>query len=385
MKSRLNVALIVETSVVYGRQILQGIARYMRAHDPWSVFLDERELGAPPPNWLLHWKGDGVICRSTTPALAAQLRAQSFPIVDLNDRFGAIGLPRISSDMVAIGRMAALHLLERGFENLAFCGFRDEAWSQQRLQGVEAALHARGKLCSVYESAWEDLRRQSWEQERDRIGLWLRDLPRPLGIVACNDARGHHVLEACRVLEIAVPESVAVVGVDNAQTFCDICTPPLSSVMPDAQRIGYQAASLLDQLMAGNAATASVDLQLPPLRVIARQSSDALAVEDEATALALHFIRDHACNGISIDDVLAYTPLSRSSLERNFRRYIGRSPQSEIREVRLKRVKQLLIETEHSLARIAELSGFKHPEYMMAQFKRVTGQTPSQWRQKNRA
>ncbi len=383
MKSRPNVALIVETSVVYGRQILHGVARYLRGNKGWSVFLDERELEAPPPDWLLDWDGDGVICRPTTPALAEVLLKRELPVVDLNDRYGFLGLPRISSDMAAVGRIAAEHLLERGFRNLAFCGFRGELWSQERCQGVREAVKGRGELCGVFESERQGLRELAWQEERGHIGQWLLSLPRPLGIVACNDVRGHHVLDACRFLDIAVPETVAVVGVDNAPTFCELCSPPLSSVMPDAERIGYEAATLLDELMAG-APKRELDLRLPPKEIVTRQSSDALAIADALVVDALRFIREHACEGISVKDVLARLPTSRSSLERAFRQHIGRSPHEEIRHIRVKRVKQLLAETDYTLARIAELAGFEHPEYMMVQFKRLTGRTPSQWRQRDR-
>ncbi|RYX82654.1 DNA-binding transcriptional regulator [bacterium] len=382
MKSRPNVALIVETSVVYGRQILHGVARYLRGQKGWSVFLDERELDAPPPNWLLDWDGDGIICRPTTPTLAEVLKKRDLPVVDLNDRYGFLGLPRISSDMAAIGRMGAEHLLERGFRNLAFCGFEGELWSQERCRGVQEALAGRGQWCGSFESAKQGLREQTWQEERNLIGRWLQTLPRPLGIVACNDVRGHHVLDACRFLDIAVPETIAVVGIDNAPTFCELCTPPLSSVVPDAERVGYEAATLLDQLMNGEEKT-DFDWHLPPLEVVARQSSDALAIENPLVVQALRFIREHACEGISVDDVISRLPTSRSSLERAFRHHVGRSPQEEIRQIRIKRIKQLLIETDYSLERIAQLAGFEHPEYMMVQFKRITGQTPSQWRQNN--
>jgi LacI family transcriptional regulator len=415
MKTRPNVALIVETSVVYGRQILHGVAQYMRMHGDWSVFLDERELGAPPPHWLADWKGNGIICRSTTPLLAAQFLARHIPVVDLNDQYGNLGLPRVSSDMRAIGRAAAQHLLDRGFKNVAFCGFSSEAWSKLRCEGVIEALKEGGTFCGTFESGWEDLRSEAWEGDRDRLIAWLEGLPRPLGIVACNDVRGHHVLEACRFQDIAVPQSVAVVGVDNARTICEMCSPPLSSVIPDAELIGYEAAALLDKLMsqrrsgALNASTVNphrqqpaafpivgpngyhsgkvvaLDLQYPPKGIMARQSTDTFAVENPMVAQALWFIRNHACDGISVDDVIRKIPSSRSSLERSFRQGIGHSPQEEIRRVRIKRVTTLLEETEYSLARIAEISGFKYPEYMMVQFKRMTGQTPSQWRQKARA
>lgn len=379
MKSRPNVALIVETSVVYGRQILHGISRYLRTQERWSVFLDERELLAPPPDWLRRWDGDGVICRPTTPELADALRSLGLAVVDLNDRYGDLGIPHIGSDMPAIGAMAANHLLERGFQNIAYCGFQNEVWSADRLTGVEAAVQGRGTLCNTFLSPWAGLREHIWQEERDQICAWLQTLPRPIGIVACNDARGHHVLDACRVLNIAVPEEIAVVGVDNAETFCELCDPPLSSVVPNAEQIGFEAATLLTRLMAGEASPPN--RRILPREVITRQSSDVLAVDDPIIALAVRFIRENACDGISVSDVLNHTPASRSVLERDFRRYLGHSPQEEIRRVRLKRIQHLLAETDLSLARIAEMTGFVHPEYLVVQFKRMVGQTPAQWRQ----
>jgi LacI family transcriptional regulator len=380
VEARPNVALIVETSVVYGRQILHGVARYLRAYGTWSIFLDERELLAAPPEWLLEWDGDGVICRSTTPSFAQALRERRLAVVDLNDRYGELGFPHISSDMRAIGRMAAEHLLERGFRHLAYCGFSNEPWSAERLAGVEAALYGRGKLCGSFSSPWSGLREHRWQDERDRIAGWLSHLPRPLGLVACNDVRGQHILDACRVLGLAVPEEVAVVGVDNSETFCELCDPPLSSVLPNAERIGFEAAALLSRLMAGDPPPEHA-LKIPPKEVIVRQSSDVLAVEDPVTAAALRYIREHAHEGIDISDVVLHAAVSRSTLERRFRQFLGHSPQAELRHVRLKRVKQLLLDTDWPLERIAEAAGFTHPEYMMVQFKRVVGQTPSRWRQ----
>lgn len=353
---------------------------YMRAHDPWSIFLDERELLAAPPDWLLDWDGDGIICRPTTPALAQALHEQRLAVVDLNDRYGDLGLPHIGSDMPAIGRTAAEHLLERGFRNVAYCGFSDELWSAERFTGVNEAVRSHGIICSTFNSPWNGLRAHRWQDERDHIASWLQQLPRPLGVVACNDVRGHHVLDACRMLNVAVPEEVAVVGVDNSETFCELCDPPLSSVLPNAERIGFEAAALLSRLMAGQPPSDGA-LRIAPKKVIVRQSSDVLAVDDPIIAVALRYIREHAHEGISVADVLEHAPLSRSTLERSFRRFLGHSPQEEIRHVRLKKVKQLLIDTDWPLARIAELTGFEHPEYMMVQFKRVVGQTPSQWRQ----
>lgn len=379
---RPEVALIVETSVVYGRQILQGICRYLRTHGSWSVFLDERELRAPPPEWLSHWRGDGVICRSTTPEWARRFRRRRLPAVDLNDLYLDLGLPRVGSDMHAIGRLGAEHLRERGFRHLAFCGFSNEAWSEQRRDGFLAAFP--GSSISVYESKWAGLRQHPWQQERDRIAKWLERLPRPLGVVACNDVRGQHVLDACRHAGAQVPDEIAVVGVDNAQTLCELCDPPLSSVVPDAERIGFEAAVLLDRLMAGAGPPAD-NLLIQPLGVVTRQSSDVYAVEDPLVSRAVRFIRDHAWKGIKVSEVLAEVHCSRSILERRFREHLGRSPQAEICDIRLRRVRQLLAETDWKLPRIAEAVGIDHPEYLSVMFKRQTGRTPDQFRQAQRA
>ncbi len=373
---RPNVALIIETSVVYGREILKGIARYLQSHERWSIFLDERELDAPPPEWILGWKGDGVICRSMTPDLAQELRERELPVVDLNDRYGDLGLPRISSDMRAIGRMAAKHLRHRGFETVAFCGFTHEVWSEERLDGVRTVVEP----CGVFRSPWTGLREHAWQEERDLICDWLSGLPRPLGVVTCNDVRGHHVLDACRTLGLAVPEEVAVIGIDNADTFCALCDPPLSSVVPDAETIGYESAALLRQLMRRERPDRLV-FQLPPVGVVTRQSTDSVAIGDPVVARAVRYIRENAHRPIQIEEVLAKTNLSRSTLERRFRVALGHSPHHEITQRRIKRAKSLLRDTSWSVTRVADEVGFDHPEYFMVQFKRETGQTPTQWRQ----
>lgn len=379
MKKRSNVALLVETSVVYGREILDGISTYAKAHGNWSIYLDEREVLSRPPEWLFNWGGDGVISRWTTPKLVEVFQELKLPVVDLNDRYGYLGIPRIGSDMRAIGAMAAEHLLERGFSNIAFCGFAGRVWSAERLAGVVDAVRGRGRFCGALESAIEDLQKFEWQEERGRIAAWLKDLPRPLGVVAGNDVRAYHVLDACRAAGLIVPEEVAVVGVDNSRTFCELSTPSLSTVVPNARRIGMEAAQLLDQLMAGRAPEEKERL-IPPAEVITRQSSDVLAVGDPLIARAIEHIRQYAADGLGVGELVSKLGSTRSIIERGFRKYLGRSPQEEIRRVRLNRVKELLLQTDWTLEHIAEKSGFEHPEYMTVQFKRIFGETPSKWR-----
>jgi LacI family transcriptional regulator len=374
---------MIETSSVYGRRLLQGISRYLRAHHPWSVFLEQRELDSVPPRWLESWRGNGVISRWSGPGVSAALRKAKVVAVDLSDRRPPLGLARINSDDHAIGRLAAEHLLDRGFRSFGFCGFEGERWAIRRREAFLEALARSGYVGRVYESPWGGPEARPWEDEQVRIGRWLKRLTRPAGVMACNDERGLHVLDACQRCGFRVPEEVSVIGVDDDALLCELCDPPLSSIIPNPERIGYEAAALLDRLMAGGRADFGEWL-VPPLGVTTRVSTDVLAIDDEDFASAVRYVREHACQGITVDDVLDRIPLSRSTLERKFRKYLGRSPQAEIRVAQLRRAKQLLAETDFAMHRIAELVGYEHPEYFNVAFKREVGRTPGQYRREIR-
>jgi LacI family transcriptional regulator len=375
---------MIETSSVYGRRLLEGIARYLRSHRPWSIFLEQRELDSTPPRWLKSWRGDGVISRSSSPIVVEALREAKVATVDLSDRRPAFGLPRIRNDDRAIGMMAAEHLLERGFRSFGFCGFKGEDWATLRREAFFDTLARSGYAGQVFESPWSGHDAQSWEEEQERIAFWIKTLPKPVGVMACNDVRGLHVLDACQRSALRVPEEVAVVGTDDDSLLCELCDPPLSSIIPNPEQIGYEAAVVLDRLMEGG----SLDFQerlIPPLGVAVRLSTDVLAIDDEHFAAAVRFIRVHACRGITVDEVLARVPLSRSTLERRFRKYLGRSPQAEIRAVQIRRAQQLLAETDHPMHRISELVGYEHVEYFNVAFKRECGRTPGRFRQEARS
>jgi LacI family transcriptional regulator len=223
-------------------------------------------------------------------------------------------------------------------------------------------------------------RAQLWDRDQSRLISWLMELPKPVAVFATNDLLGHHVLDACGVGELSAPEQVAVLGVDNDELLCGLCDPPLSSINPDPERIGYEAASWLDRMMKGERTPDEAFLEVPPLGIVVRQSSDIFAVPDEDFATALRFIREHACDGITVKEVAEHVAVSRSWLERHFRLHLNRSPQAEIRNVQIKRCKELLRDTDLPLRTISRLAGFKHIEYMSVVFKRLTGESPGHYR-----
>jgi LacI family transcriptional regulator, galactose operon repressor len=378
-----QVALIIESSVSYGRSILQGIAHYMSSHHRWSVYFEQHELGAAPPHWLdsSHW--DGILCRPTAPALVNRLKRMKVPVVDLNDLYEGLEFPWVGSNHRSIGSLGANHFVERGFRHFAFCSFSNELWAEQRRDGFCSVVEKENRPIPVYESLWRGAAVSRWDLEIEHIAKWVASLPKPVGIMACNDARALHLLDACHQTGMLVPEEVAVVGVDNEEIFCELSNPALSSVAPDAERIGYLAAELLDKLMSGESPP-SRKILVDPIRIVTRRSSDTLAIRDRTVAAAIRFISEQALHGCTVSDVTKHVRVSRSFLERKFRQYLKRSPQMEIRRVQGIRIKQLLAETDFTLEKISELSGFEHPEYMSVVFKRMFHITPGEYRKRMR-
>ncbi len=381
---RRRVALLIESSRAYGRGLLHGIARYVREHEGWAISFEEWSWTQSPSS-LAGWKGDGVIARIETPEVADVVCRLGVPVVDLRGSVPDLGVPLIDTDDQAVAGLAAEHLQERGFRHYAFCGFVGANYSDKRSRWFQERVKALGGTCHVYSppqpartAGTIELEKRGSRLEAD-LAQWLADLPKPVGIMACNDIRGQQVMKACQQVGVLVPDEVAVVGVDNDEVLCELSDPPLTSVVPNTMRIGYEAAALLDRMMRG-AKPPKAPQFVPPTEVATRRSTDVLAIPDRAIASVLRFIREHACEGIQVPHLVRVAALSRTVLERRFANLVGRSPKAEILRVQLARTRQLLTETDLSLAAIAERSGFKHPEYFNTIFRQKVGVTPGCFR-----
>jgi LacI family transcriptional regulator len=289
-------------------------------------------------------------------------------------------LPWVETNDDAIARLAAEHFLERGFRYFAYYSDERFNWSKWRRDSFVKYLSAAGHRCAVFTRPASSA--PNWKQENQALAKWISKLPKPAGILASYDNRALQLLETCRQLEIAVPDEIAVLGVNNDELLCDLGDPPLSSVIPNARRAGYEAAVLLDKMMRGQTVAPEAHL-FEPLGIATRQSTDVLAVTDSHISSAVRYIRERACKGIQIEDVLRQVPLSRRVFEKRFHKAIGRTPHEQIQSVKINRVKALLTETDLPLARIAERAGFAHVEYMSVAFKKTVGMPPRDYREKN--
>ena len=362
------------------KDILLGIAKYVREFGPWRLFLQPTESGESLPQWLRNWRGDGIIGRITDRATAKLVRGTGLPFVDVRGTVRDKRIPLVRIDDDAVGQVAADHLLQRGFTHFAYYGPPKENWAAPRRDSFRRAVTESGGTCAVHEKPWNVAGPTGWEAAEAELSEWLRALPKPVGILAASDRFGQRLLGAARRVAIKVPEELAIVGVDDDRATCEVCDPPLSSVVIDSVQQGYKAAALLHGLMNGEPAPAEPVL-IKPSGVHERQSTDILAIDDPLIADAVRFIRDHACDGIGVGDVLREIPLSRSVLQRRFRRVFGQTANDMIVQMRLRRAQDLLIGTDLPISRIAEIAGFRYQRYLGAVFRKKLGVTPFKYRQ----
>ena len=389
MKTLPRVALLIESSRTYGRELVRGIMRYSRMHGPWvfpwvfyrqDLFYIARGSERAELEHMRKWDPDGIIARDSKDI--EELASWNIPL------FVAIAMnpPRphrnnIISDNFAIGKMAAEHLLERGFRHFGYCGFDDMYWSRQRADSFSACISEAGFKTSFYQQPMSRAAR-TWYKEEKILTEWLKKLPKPVAIMACNDDRGQHITEACANAKLDVPYEVAIIGVDNDDQVCDTSNPPLSSVALDVEKAGFQASELLARMMAGEKVPPQT-VTVHPTRVVTRQSTNIVAVEDKLVSQALQFIHQNAKHLIQVDDVIKNLSVSRRSLHDKFMKTLGRSVYDEIKRVRIDLISQMLLETDLSISDIASSLGYDNSNHIARYFKQKTGISPLDYRKRH--
>ncbi|MFP4052943.1 MAG: substrate-binding domain-containing protein [Phycisphaerae bacterium] len=353
-----------------------AVGRWAAMRGDWDLHAAGTDAFRPVGS-LRDWDGDGAIVAAVEEHHLTEMASLPFPAVNISHRLASPRVPHVWHDEEAIGRTGGEHLLEAGHRNIAFLGNLGHAYSEGRRRGAADALADRGLLLRA--TTIQELAGEHYGMRWERLDQWIRDGDFPQGVICANDSLGRQVTETCRGVGIDVPDQVAVVSVDDAVGMCELSIPPLSSVRIDTYRLGWEACSLLQQLMDGEPPPETYP-RIAPLGVTVRQSSDALAIDDAQTAAAVRFIRNHAREMIDVNDVLREVPAARRSIERKFRRYLGRSPWQEIRRVQIEHVKQLLRQTDWPIGQVAEASAFRDPRTLSRVFRKETGLSPRQFR-----
>lgn len=381
-----KIALCMELSDFYEHGIARGLVRYAKAKPDWQLY--GYGWMFRPLSDLTAWEGDGIIARAESAERADLLASLGLPVVDVAGAYSRRNFISVTNDDVLTGREAGTHLLERGFSSFAFLGVKGTRWSELRFQGFRRALSiGRDAAVPAFErplSWWEGLTGRSPRgADIDELGDFMRALPAPTALFACNDTTGLRATELAGRLGIEVPESLAILGVDNEDILCELASPSLSSVMLDCEAIGYRAAGLLDEVFEGSAPRAGGSV-VPPREIIERESTRVFACEDELVARAVTIIRSRAQEGIGVADLLGAIPASRRSLETRFRAAMGRSIHEEIVRSRIAYSKRLLRGGDDTIDAVAERSGFGSAQRFHEAFRKREGLPPGTWRRQNR-
>ena len=378
-----KVILLIAPTRAFDRGLLQGIARYANEYGPWTFYRE------PPHYQAINWKKkvsdrlrrgqvDAIIMREPEKIdeiIQCKIPGICAPVTQRTIE----GFINIAIDNDAVARLASEHLVQCGFRHFAYCGFQGIYWSMKRGQAFCRHVKKAGHRCHVYEPPRSRPTQALWEREEPLLVDWLTSLPKPVGIMACNDDRSQHVLEACHAARVHVPSDVAIIGVDNDEFICRLANPPLSSICLNPEKLGYRAAQLLDRVISEKRG-AETTVVGGPTHVIARGSTNILLVEDQEMAQAVQFIRERVDHPLQVDDVARAVSMSRRTLQYRFSKAVGRSVHSQILRERVNRITELLVESDLTVAQIAEELNFSSPKQLDRVFTRFQGVPPTAYR-----
>jgi LacI family transcriptional regulator len=377
------VGIAVDAAMGHGRSILRGAMRYANVRRRWLIHEELRITGAALEEWP---PCDGVLMAVANCPLADQIRERFRHVVSCSGGTDPAQTPVVRSDDVAIGHLAAEHLIGCQLKHFGFYGRASPApVSEDREAGFSAALKKRGHTFSRSPVDWPQS--YSWTDRHHWPGLirWIDGLPKPVGIFALDDASAHDLAAASLEAGVGVPDRVAILGVNNDDLLCDSAWPPLSSVITEPTRIGYEAARLLDVLLAGGRVEGAARVtRIPPVGLARRASTDVLAVDQPQVAAAVRFIRERACDPCSVGNVLDEVAVNRRWLERQFARHLGHSLHDAIIRARVEAARAMLLQTDASLPAVAERCGFGTVQTFGRQFLAIVGDTPAAWRRSSR-
>ncbi len=380
-KTSRRIALAFPYGRAFVEKVVDGILAYARRQPDWQIMRFPERL-SPSLDWLQGWEGDGAFVIISTPEDARIARSLPFPVVNITAYFPEPGVSTVTADHREIGRVAARHLLERRFKKFGYYGSRDLYFSELRRDGFVEVIREHGGLCAVLEVPSIVASGRMWMRQQIQLEDWLRSLQPPVAIMASTDLRADMLLQTCRRLGLRVPDQVAVIGVDNDPVIVTHAQPPLSSVARNDQQAGELAASLLDKLINGQRDQRQV-LFVPPTGVVARQSTETMAVDDQELAGLVQYIRQHVAENFGVERLPPLVPCSRRTLENRFRANLGAAPAEIIQRLRVDEARRLIeADDKVPLATVAAACGFSDVRNLRLVFRRIQRQSPAEYRRR---
>lgn len=383
----MRLLIITDFTESFAYKLLKGIVSYNRGKEQWTICRMppsyKRHLGAEGVvNWAKNWGADAVIGQFAGNDEVSLFTKNGIVVVaqDFIRKFN--GIPNITADYHGTGRMAAEYFIGKGYTNFAFFGFRDVCWSDERYEGFKKAVEESGYGDHLSAYRMQDIN-AIWYYELDRLSDWLRDLPKPVAVMACDDNQASNLIDACNSIGIKMPGEVAIIGVDNDEIICNLNTPSLTSIHVDIENGGYRTAELIDRIVSDRS-TRVEDIVLKPVKVVSRISTASYATDDTQILNAIQFIHQNLTKKISVSDVMKEAALSRRLLERRFKAVTGESIYQYISRNKVKLFADMLLDTNDQVINVALNLGENDSKSISRKFKAAYGMAPNEWREKHR-
>lgn len=375
-RRKARIGIVGHSSIADMLDIFLGVLSYKNQVSHWQLVGVEEYPFYMQEETLDISSVDGLIGYFYSHHCCDMLKKAGIPTVNLSTRDQEQPFPRVACDDELVGRMGAEHLLACGFIHFGFFDFFGGWTGKLRLAGFKDIIENRaGRSCHTFGKS------DKTSDLVGAIGAWLDGLPKPIAIMGMDDFCAHKLIHQAIATGLRVPEDVAVLGVNNASWLTELAPVPMSSIEMNIKEIGYQAAKMMDAMLAGNLDQPTH--WIPPAGVVVRHSTDVVVSGDPIISRALTFIRDHCHEGISVEDVVNALHVSRRTLELHLKRMTGQTPQTAIFRAQINKAKKMLVETDDKIWKIAHDCGFDSEPRFFIVFKRETGMTPSQYRQQD--
>lgn len=382
----LKLLFISDFSESYANKLLKGIADYSIEKGHWSIcrmpVYYKNTIGIEGVlKWAKEWGTDVIIGTFEENDNLSILQKAGIVVIaqDYKKRFSSV--PNITGDYIGTGKMAARYYLDRGFQNFAFFGLKDVCWSDERCIGFRNEVRKNGFGNSFFEYNMQDINHY-WFYEAGKLSEWLKNLPKPIGIMVCDDNQGNLLIEACNTAGINIPSEVSIIGVDNNELICNLGATTLTSISMNIEEGGYLAAQMAERIVR-NPETSFEDIVLKPIKIVERVSTAAFATKDMEIQKAVMYIHHNRHKKISVSDVVSNVALSRRVLEVRFKEVTGQSIYQYIADLKIKTFCEMLLETDEQVINIAISIGENDAKSITKRFRAKYGCSPNEWRARN--
>jgi len=380
----IKILLLIDYSSEFSRRLMRGLIKYSKANGPWIFYrlpAYYKTLYGKDGivEWAKEWDADAIIALWDHDENTSRLKQLDIPILLQNYKERSSYYSNLTGEYFGTGVMAANFFIQRRFQNFAFYGNKGVVWSRERAHGYKNEVEKAGGNYFYFES--ENLRGGEWTASHVLLDKWLLSLPKPVALFACDDNFALQVSEICKMNNIKIPEEISLLGVDNDDLICNLSDPPISSIVLDVEKGGYEAGRLIHQLIRKER-TEPFNIVINPTRFELRQSTELYDIQDEYINKIVNHLVEKFNTDISIDELSKIVPLSRRNLEIKFKNEMGTSIYQFILELRINYFSNLLLTTDRSLFDLALESGFNDCKNISRIFKKFKGVTPVEFRQK---